>query len=318
MIRTLGKITALLRFAFALRPLTVRLITALLAAVTLAGCLAHHQGAMPGEPKAASFHVIDGVRVRYRDVGQGPVVVLIHGFASSLETWSLVEPELIKDHRLISLDLKGFGWTDRPEGDYSPDAQARIVLGLLDQLGIDKAAVVAHSWGCSVALALALRAPTRVTRLALYDAWAYDQQIPAFFRWAMVPGLGEALFALYYDERPEDRLVLAFFDPSRVPQKLLDDVVFSLKRPGTTAAALAAVRGERFAAMQGRYRQIAAPTLLLWGRQDGVALEEFAERLLRDMPDVRVRWFERCGHFPMLEAVAESNRALGQFLREGR
>ncbi len=66
-----------------------------------------------------------GVRVRYLDEGQGPPVVLIHGFASSLDTWRTVLPVLTRHHRVIALDLKGFGWTDRPAGDYSPEAQAR-------------------------------------------------------------------------------------------------------------------------------------------------------------------------------------------------
>src|SRR5262249_10575477 len=104
----------------------------------LAGCLSFHSGPMPGEPKTAKFAAVEGARVRYLDKGQGPAVVLIHGFASSLETWDGIVPLLVKNHRVIALDLKGFGWTDRPEGDYSPAAQARIVLKLLDQLGVKR------------------------------------------------------------------------------------------------------------------------------------------------------------------------------------
>ena len=58
----------------------------------LAGCMAFHVGAMPGEPKAATFVTVEGARVRYLDVGDGPPVVLVHGFASSLETWAAVVP----------------------------------------------------------------------------------------------------------------------------------------------------------------------------------------------------------------------------------
>ena len=82
---------------------------------------------------------------------------MIHGFAASLDTWKGIIPELARTHRVLALDLKGFGWTDRPEGDYSPTAQARIVLGLLSQRGIDRASVVAHSnnassSGCAAAM----------------------------------------------------------------------------------------------------------------------------------------------------------------------
>src|SRR4051794_6851963 len=121
-----------------MRPtLAAQAILALAIATLSSGCLAFHTGAMPGEPEHATFTTIDGVRVRYVDQGQGSTVVLIHGFASSLETWDSVIPTLVESgHRVIALDLRGFGWTDRPPGDYSSEAQARLVLALMDQLGV--------------------------------------------------------------------------------------------------------------------------------------------------------------------------------------
>ena len=95
--------------------------------VALSGCLHFHSGAMPGEPTEATYLTVDGTRVRYVDVGEGPPVVLLHGFASSIENWAAVMPRLVKDHRVIALDLRGFGWTDRPVADYSPPAQAKLV-----------------------------------------------------------------------------------------------------------------------------------------------------------------------------------------------
>jgi pimeloyl-ACP methyl ester carboxylesterase len=287
-----------------------------IAALCLTGCLAFHKGAMPGEPAGAAFVEVAGARVRYVDVGQGPAVVLLHGFASSLETWATVVPALAQGHRVLALDLKGFGWTDRPEGDYSPEAQARLVLAVMDARGIKDAAVVAHSWGTSVALAMALAAPERVTRLALYDAWAYAEQLPVFFRMSEARVVGEALFAAFYDERPDDKLEHAFFDKEAIPQPLIDAVEQALERPGTKAAALAAVRGQGrdFAVQQKKYRSIAAPTLLLWGREDEVTWLEFGERLAQELPRARLVVYPRCGHFPMLEATAASNRDLVAFL----
>jgi pimeloyl-ACP methyl ester carboxylesterase len=277
-------------------------------------CMAFHRGPMPGEPAGATFAELDGARVRYTDTGSGPAVVLVHGFASSLETWDLVLPELAKQHRVITLDLKGFGWTDRPEGDYSPQAQARLVLALMDKLGVEKAALGAHSWGASVALAVALAAPERVTRLALYDAWVYEEQLPTFFHWSRAPGVGETLFALYYGERSDERIALAFHDPRFVTEKLVEDVEKALERPGTRAAALAAVRGQRFAAMQPRYRTIAAPVQLFWGREDQVTPLSVGERLSRELRDARLTVYPECGHFPMIEAANASTTDLVKFL----
>src|SRR5580658_10220684 len=121
--------------------LTRRLATTTMISL-LSGCLGFHQGSMPGEP-AGDYLDIDGVRVRILDVAatdgdSGEPLVLLHGFASSLETWTPLMHELVRHHRVIALDLKGFGWTDRPPGDYSPKAQAALVAAVMHARGIEK------------------------------------------------------------------------------------------------------------------------------------------------------------------------------------
>jgi len=295
----------------------IRRLLLLFLSLHLMGCLSFHRGPMPGEPKDARFADVDGVRVRYVDTegdAEKPTVVLVHGFASALDAWNTVTPALLATHRVIALDLKGFGWTDRPEGDYSPAEQARLLWKLLDARGVQKAAIVAHSWGSSVALAATLQAPDRVTKLALYDAWVYEDQLPPFFHWARADGVGETLFGLWYKERADERIALAFFDKKLVTERFVEEVNAALDRPGTTAAALAAVRGQRFAEVEQKYATIAKPTLLLWGREDQVTPVRFGERLVRDLPNAKLVTYARCGHFPMIEAKAESNRDLVSFL----
>ena len=289
----------------------------LLMAISLLGCLSFHTGPMPGEPKGALFAQVGAVRVRYVDHGPAtaPVVVLLHGFASSLDTWNTVMPALEKrGFRVIALDLKGFGWTDRPEGDYSPQAQAKLVFQLLDQRSVTQAAFVAHSWGASVALAAALEQPDRVTRLALYDAWVYEEQLPTFFHWARQDGIGETMFALWYKERPDDKIAQAFYDPKLVTEKLVEEVEAALDRPGTVAAALAAVRGQRYVELQRKYRTIKKPSILLWGREDAVTMLRFGERLSKELPDAKLVIYPQCGHFPMIEAESASTADLVTFL----
>ncbi len=109
-------------------------------------------------------------------------------------------------------------------------------------------------------------------------------------------------------------MATAFYDPSAVTQQLVDAVKRALERPGTRAAALAAVRGMDYAAVEHRYGHIDKPVLLLWGRDDAVAPLEYAERLAAQLPDARLARLPRCGHFPMIEARNASNRALARFL----
>jgi pimeloyl-ACP methyl ester carboxylesterase len=278
------------------------------------GRFSFHKGPMPGEPRGARFAEVDGVRVRYVDVGEGPPVALVHGFASSLETWAEVVPPLSLRHRVIALDLKGFGWTDRPEGNYSPRAQADLVMGLLAARGVDRTALVGHSYGAAVVLQAALAYPERVERIAIYDAFLYHEQVPTFFHWARVDGVGETLFAMFYRERPEERMRLAFHDQAFVTERLVHDVERALARPGTLAAALETIRAFDYGTAEGRYSTLRKPALVMWGREDKVTPLAFGERLAKDLSATRLVTYPRCGHFPMIEAARASTADLTVFL----
>jgi pimeloyl-ACP methyl ester carboxylesterase len=290
-----------------------------LVAILLAACSpSFHPGRLPGAPADAAYVDVDGVSLRYRAIGDGPTVVLVHGYGASLDSWRGVDDALAKHHRVIAIDLKGFGWSSRPAGDYSPAAHAALVWKALDQIGADDVALVGHSWGASVVLAMALDKPARVRRIALVSAYVYDDQVPSFFRWAQVGGVGELIFAMTYRERIEERVPLAYHDDRFVTQERVDAVQAEFDKPGTTAAALATARGHRFAAQAARYATIAKPALVLWGDDDQVTPLHAGERLSRDLPDARLVVVPACGHMPMVEARGALIRALREFLDEPR
>ena len=293
-------------------------VVAVVVAIAAAGCPGFHPAPLPGAPADATFVDVDGVHVHYRAQGQGPAVVLLHGYGGSMQHWAGVAPRLALQHRVISIDLKGFGWTSRPDGDYSPAAQAQLVWHVLDRLGIEDVAIVGHSWGSSVALAMALAQPTRTRRVALYSAYVYDEQVPSFFRWAQVSGLGEVLFELFYKQRIEDRAPLAYFDERWVTQDRIDRVHADLDLPGTTAAALAVARGHHFAALHHALHNFTKPILLLWGNDDQVTPIRFGHRLVHEVANAELKTYARCGHFPMVEAYAPSTRDLVEFLAKDR
>jgi pimeloyl-ACP methyl ester carboxylesterase len=271
---------------------------------------------MPNPPEGSTFLDVDGVKVRYLDEGKGPAVLFLHGYGASLDSWRIIAPKLVDSHRIVAVDLKGFGYTSRPAGDYSPAAQARMVWSVLDQRGVKSVAIVAHSWGASVALAMTLAQPERVRRLALYSAFVYEAQVPSFFLWSRARVLGEVLFGLYYKERIEERFALAFYDDRFVTVARLDVADEELSRPGTVAAALATARGQRYAKVEKKYRTIAQPALIMWGRDDIVTPVSYGERLAADLPNARLSVFPRCGHFPMIEAEPASTRELTAFLAD--
>ncbi|MDB4958722.1 MAG: hypothetical protein JWO36_6291 [Myxococcales bacterium] len=285
-----------------------------LVAALLAGCASFHASPLPGAPADAKFVDVDGTHVHYRELGTGPAVVLVHGFGASLDSWAGVAPRLAEHHRVIAIDLKGFGWTSRPEGDYSPAAQAKLVWGVLDKLGVTDVAIVGHSWGSSVALSMAVAHPDRTRRVALYDAYVYDEQVPSFFRWAQKSGVGEILFGLFYKERFEDRAPLAFTDERWVSQARIDHIEGEIARPGTTAAALASARGHHFAALHAALATFDKPVLLLWGADDQVTPVSFGHRLVNELANARLTVYPHCGHLPMVEARVPSTRDLVEFL----
>jgi uncharacterized protein (TIGR04551 family) len=282
--------------------------------VALVGCASFHPAALPDAPANATFVDVDGVHARYREAGSGPAVVLVHGYGASLDSWAPVIPALATSHRVIAVDLKGFGWTSRPDGDYSPAAQAALVWGVLDKLRVADVAIVGHSWGSSVAFAMAVAHPERTRRVAVYDAYVYDDQVPSFFRWAGAPGLGELLFGLYYTERIEDRAALAYYDERWITQARVDRVEQDLARPGTVAAALATARGHHFERLHEELRRFAKPVLLLWGENDQVTPLQFGQRLANELANAELKTYPRCGHIPMVEAYAASTRDLAAFL----
>ncbi len=289
---------------------------AVAAAVLAGGCASFHAGPLPNPPADATFVNVDGIHVRYIDQGQGPAVVLIHGYSSSLDLWRPTARALAKRHRVLAIDLKGFGWTSRPPGDYSPAAEARLAWHVLDARGVKKVALVGHSWGASVVMAMVLQHPERVTRVALYSGYVYDDQVPSFFHWARIGGVGEALFTLFYRQRIEDRIALAYYDDRFVTVEAFDRVRAELNRPGAVAAAMASARGQRYAAMETRYHTLEQPFLLVWGHEDRVAPITFAYRLLSELPHARLVELHHCGHIPMIEAHVRATAALVDFVDE--
>ncbi len=275
---------------------------------------AFYEGPVPGAPRQDSYADVCGARIRYRATGRGPAVVVLHGYASSLDAWDDVVPALSDQHRVIALDLKGFGYSSRGAGDYSPAAQARIVLALLDHLGISRTSVVGHSWGASVALAVSLAAPERVARLALYDAWVFEDQLPAWMVLARADGIGEWMFGWSGHGHVERTMPIAYYDRTRITPDRVRRVEQLLELPGSKAAALATLRAQRFRRQEHRYGEIQQPVLLLWGREDCISTLPVAYRLMRQLRHADLKLYPRCGHFPMVEALEASNRDLRSFL----
>ncbi|HYG81984.1 MAG TPA: alpha/beta fold hydrolase, partial [Pyrinomonadaceae bacterium] len=147
------------------------------------------------------FAEVDGVRVHYQEAGacDAPPVLLLHGFTASNFVWKeVLLPLADSGFRVIAPDLVGFGFSGKPrDGEYTIDAQAKIIVGLMGALGIERAALVGSSYGGAVAATCALDHPERVERLVLVDAVINDHaRSRLLLRLAASPVIGDVISPL--------------------------------------------------------------------------------------------------------------------------
>jgi pimeloyl-ACP methyl ester carboxylesterase len=279
----------------------------------MAGCMSFQTGPSVALP-AAERVVIEGrgqLRVVDRNPDAKEVVLLVHGYGGSIASYRPILDRLAERYRVIAVDLPGFGRSDKRAGDYSPSAMADVLARVLDNKGVARAHVIGHSWGSSVVLAFALRHPTRLDRLVVASSFVFDDQMLPLFRWARASrGLGKLLYAMIYREQMGERLYLNFADPSMVTEEVVDEVKRGLRAPGAVAAAAEAAHRMNLDELQRDYRHVSAPTLVLWGREDRVALVAYGERLARMLPRARIVVIPQCGHIPMWECTGETAGAI--------
>jgi 2-hydroxymuconate-semialdehyde hydrolase len=292
-------------------------VAALAVALGAASCATFQRAPIDFGVPASSYYESPGRgRTFVLDRGEGPAILLIHGYGSAHVVYlRLIDRLVAAGYRVIAVDLPGFGLSDRREGDYSPEALAELLLEILDARGVGQVDVIAHSWGSSIALRLALDHPDRVRRLVLTSAWVYEEQLNPFIRWARARGVGEALYTLFYRERAADRYEMSWYAPELfVTQDAVDAVERMLSRPGTVRAALQAARQMRYGEVQRRYHEVGAESLLVWGRFDEVSPLEIGHRLEADLPNARLVVLDRCGHVPMIERAGAYEHEVLSFL----
>jgi len=291
-------------------------LVAALAALVLSGCATWQTGELK-VPKLPGLRFVQAGewRIRVDEVGAGKPLVLIHGYSSTLEEWRPALPYLCKERRCILMDLPGFGLSDKREGSYTPADMATHVVSVMDALKVDSADVIAHSWGCSVALAMALAYPHKVEKMVLTGPWVYEDQLPTFMLWARVPLLGEALFTALFDQQPEMRYQEVFFEPEKHVKA--EDVALMkvfLNSPGAIRGALQAARDQNFSVLEPEYPKVQNETLVLSCEQDRVALPFYGKRLAADLPNSRLEFLHKCGHVPQVELPEKYSSVVSEFL----
>lgn len=256
-----------------------------------------------------------GWRVRYVRAGQGPPLVLLHGFASSMYTWSEVLPALAREHDVVALDFPGHGGSEvRPE--LSADDWVRVAGALADGLGLGRFDLVGHSLGGAVACVTTAQRPAQVRRLALIDAAGFNLapgERPALLR--VLGAVPARVFEWLPLRRPAIRLGLrqVFHDDARLTPERVDEYVAPLIRPGASAAVRSLLGSRDRLGVPALVGEIRAPTLVLWGRHDRWIDVSQADRFVSAIPGSRKVVLEDCGHMPQEERPARVAELLREF-----
>jgi pimeloyl-ACP methyl ester carboxylesterase len=260
------------------------------------------------------------------ELGDGPPLVFVHGLSGCWQNWLEQLPVLAHDHRVVALDLPGFGYSPMPAHEISIAGYARIVDRLLAELGIDAAAVVGNSMGGFIGAELAISFPQRVERLVLVSAAGlstYNEPrtarvMPALARLDRVLAATTAWAATRADvtmRRPRLRdatLFIAAAHPSRLPAPLAAEQVRGAGKPGFFSALRSILDYD----VRERLPEIACPTLIVWGALDRLISVRDADVFAELIPDSRKVVFEDTGHVAMLERPRAFNSQLRDFLGE--
>lgn len=135
-----------------------------------AAAACHAQPSLPSTFQSRTIHSPEGAEIFVRSGGDGPVVLLLHGYAENSDSWAPLAADLMKDHTVVVPDLRGIGRSSKPEGGYDKKTQAKDMRAVVAALGYDKTFVVAHDIGNMVAYAYAATYPDKVERLVVMDA----------------------------------------------------------------------------------------------------------------------------------------------------
>ncbi len=273
------------------------------------------------------FVDVDGIRVYIKQQGKGePVFMLLHGFAASGFSWRDVMSPLAELGTVIAYDRPGFGLTSRPmpgewrgASPYGVRQQAKLLVRLMDTLGVEKAVLVGNSAGGALAVLAAAMYPNRVQALVLVAPAVYGMfRVPTPLRWLFTTPQMRHLGPLLV--RPIERSGLdfaraAWHDPQQIAEHVWTGYTLPLQAENWDRA-LWEITVANQSLGKLHLNQVTTPTLVITGDDDRIIRPEQSVRVANEMPNARLVMLPNCGHLPQEECPAEFMRAVRHFLAE--
>lgn len=253
-------------------------------------------------------------KVHYRDEGKGKVIILIHGFGASLDTWDGWAKELSKQYRVIRFDLPPFGFTGPVQkAPMNAVEYVKFLESFTKALGLERFVLAGNSLGGYVSWNYAVAHPEQVEQLVLVDAAGYPHKVPVAIKLMQMPVIGPMTDHLSPKFMVSKSLKEVYGDPSLLSDDKIQRYHDMIRHEGNRPA-IRALAGELAKRNADAVKKVSCPTLILWGKKDTWIPPEHAELFHRDIKGSRLVWFDGQGHVPMEEAPELTLKPVLDFL----
>ena len=258
--------------------------------------------------------------IAVRDFGQGDVIVLLHGFAGWSDTWEEMATRLVtRNKRVIAVDMIGAGASTRStnSSDYTTDTQARMVLAVLQQLGVEQATIIGHSYGGRVAMQMALLDAQRINKIIAIAPEAFAVDRPPMAKLVIVPVIG---FALAFWSTSPRLIGIGLRSVSKRKGWVTLAEINRYAAPIRVRGHLRAQITQSAAPKDGdmplprHLARITCPVYVIWGDGDPVFPATDGLKLVEKLPNAHLAVVPNCGHIPHVEAADETWQLVDQAL----
>ncbi len=287
----------------------------------LSGCAKTAQVPSPEQPSEKvkvehKFVEAGGVKWHYVEAGTGEPVVFLHGLPESWFSWHYQIEEVSQKYHVIAVDLKGYGQSDKRDGDYTAQGVANELIALFNAIGLEKFSLVTHDWGSLIGDHIASTIPDRVVKYVRMEAPVLK-----------VDPANHPQFELFKNQElarsimSEARAFITKVYESRTVQRISDEdmegIIFEFSRPGVAEAVPRYFRDftlESEDVRLERFRKMTFPVLVLQGERDPAQPLWYFEGIEEVFPDVKLQIVKDAGHFTELEKPKEVSKAILDFL----
>ena len=297
---------------------TILIVLLLVIGVVLATSVALGRSAYEVESvRDTEYLELEGNWIRYNVIGGGPPVLLVHGWLSSSRIWDQLAARLAQRFTVYTLDLAGFGESDKPLSGYGVRNGSRLLYAFCAHFGLTRTGVIGHDLGGAMAVKLAADHPDVVGRLVLVATPADDDQIdlPTPLWLATLPVLGPIFYTLGRLVQPVRRLWMRPFvaDGRDLTEEVIEDAGWST--PSAASQTLSISRREIARGRLARQaRIIKIPLLVVAGEEDQIVDPQAVGAWAQSVEQAEVCLLDECGHLPMIERTAEFNAQVLAFL----